>query len=117
MERRDGIALAPEGQVWVCAICGRRAKSRWGFDAKNNSTVLDYGYDSSCMSHSVLCFEERGPDGAWLAVVEMKYISMKIKLEPEAEHKKKPYSPPKLRQITDPDELERVRALFGTMAV
>lgn len=81
MDGPEGTALALEGQVWVCAACGKRAKSRWGHDAAGNSTVIDDGYDSSCMSHAVLCFEEREPDGAWRAVGAMHYIFMKIDLD------------------------------------
>jgi hypothetical protein len=100
METVDGKDIAPEGQVWVCSLCGRRARSRWGFDAEGNSTTLDHGYDSSCMSHAVLCYVEKSPGSKWVPVPE-----------------KKPYSAPKLRPITDPDELERVRKLFGSVAV
>ena len=68
MEQDAGVALAPPGQVWICQACGRRAKSRWGHDAEGKSTVIDPGYDSSCMSSSVLCFEERQSDGSFQAV-------------------------------------------------
>jgi len=54
-----GKVVAPPGQIWVCGICGKRAHSKWGFDVEGNSTAVDYGYDTSCMSHAVLCYEER----------------------------------------------------------
>lgn len=100
MEQEPGKDLAPDGQVWVCAHCGRRARSRWGFDHQGESTVIDHGYDSSCSLHAVLCHEEKSPDGKWVCV--------------SVDPPKKPYSPPKLRLITDEGELSRVKKLFGT---
>lgn len=113
MSKSDGKAIAPEGQVWVCALCGRRAKSRWGFDAENNSTTLDHGYDSSCMLHAVLCFEERGPDGSWRKVGELSSLTVTVKLDPEPEPGQTPkYTPPTMRELTDPAEIARLHALF-----
>lgn len=89
MNQVDGKAIAPEGQVWVCALCGRRAKSRWGFDEQNNSTALDYGYDSSCLSRALLCFEERGPDGSWRQVGELTTMTILCRVAPE---KKRPHT-------------------------
>lgn len=63
----EGTDLAPDGQVWVCAACMKRARSRWGFDANNESTVIDYGYDSSCVSSAVLCYADLH-DGVYRAV-------------------------------------------------
>lgn len=65
---RAGTAHAPEGQVWICAACGKRARSRYGFDAQNRSTALDSGWDESCMLHAVLCYAERGSDGLYQPV-------------------------------------------------
>jgi hypothetical protein len=63
----EGTDLAPNGQVWVCTACLKRARSRWGYDADKKSTVIDDGYDSSCMSHAVLCYAECR-DGVYRAV-------------------------------------------------
>ena len=48
---------APEGQVWVCAACGKQSRDRYG-----------YGWDESCMLHAVLCFEQKNENGSWQAV-------------------------------------------------
>jgi hypothetical protein len=47
--------VAPEGQVFVCAACGKRSKDRYG-DQK-----IDRGWDVSCMLNAVLCYEEKDP--------------------------------------------------------
>lgn len=52
-----GTDLAPEGQVWVCNACGRRAKSQYGFDENNKSTAVGGSWDSSCITWAVLCYE------------------------------------------------------------
>lgn len=41
---------APAGQVWVCPACGRRARDRV-------EGGISRGWDSSCYSHAVLCWE------------------------------------------------------------
>jgi hypothetical protein len=53
-----GTDLAPEGMVWQCMACGKRARSRYGFDAQDNDTKIDYGYDESCMMHAELVRKE-----------------------------------------------------------
>jgi hypothetical protein len=53
---------AGDGQVFVCACCGKRSKDRYGDEA------IDTGWDESCMLHAVLCHDERGEDGSWVAV-------------------------------------------------
>lgn len=50
-----GTDIAPEPRVWVCGACGKRARSRYGFDAAGKSTALDRGWDESCMLNAVLC--------------------------------------------------------------
>lgn len=47
---------APEGQVWVCAACGKHGKNR-----------VKIG-DESCFMNAVLCHEEKHKDGHWVAV-------------------------------------------------
>ena len=54
-----GPVEVPQGLVWVCQACGKRARSRYGMSAKN-------GWDVSCMLNAVLCFDE--PEGPWAAV-------------------------------------------------
>lgn len=63
-----GTQIAPEGQVWVCGACGKRARSRYGFDAQHQSTAIDRGWDESCMLNAVLCFAERTPSGQYSPV-------------------------------------------------
>lgn len=56
---------APEGQIWVCAACGKRSRYKYGFDADGHRCGPDYGWDESCMCHAVLCYDDpeiaRGP--------------------------------------------------------
>ena len=68
-----GTAIAPDPLVWVCGACGKRARSRYGFDAQERSTAIDRGWDESCMLHAVLCTpnpaHETDPSAPkWLAV-------------------------------------------------
>lgn len=43
--------VAPAGQVWVCAACGKRSRDRYGFQK------IDHGWDASCMLNAVLCID------------------------------------------------------------
>lgn len=52
-----GTDIAPEGTVWVCGACGKRARSRYGFDEGRRSTALDAGWDESCMLNAILCWD------------------------------------------------------------
>lgn len=54
--------VAPEGQIYVCAACGKRSKDKYG-DQK-----IDRGWDVSCMLNCVLCYEEKGEDGLYILV-------------------------------------------------
>lgn len=54
--------LAPEGQVYVCGACGKQSQDKWGYKA------ISYGWDENCMAWAVLCFQEKGPEGEWVAV-------------------------------------------------
>ncbi len=47
---------APKGQVWVCAACGRTARKP------------DDLRDTSCILHSVLCYEQDKGPMHWVAV-------------------------------------------------
>lgn len=57
--------------VYVCACCGKRSRSRSGFDRDGKRASIDDGWDSSCCSWSALCvpdgLDERGR-GKWMAV-------------------------------------------------
>lgn len=65
--------VVQEPLVYVCNACGKRARSRCGWDWENRSTRIDGLYDESCMLHSVLC-EPNSPEAIaaggppWLAV-------------------------------------------------
>ncbi|MEK7211265.1 MAG: hypothetical protein AAB731_01395 [Patescibacteria group bacterium] len=54
--------VAPRGKIYVCACCGKKSKDRYGYHEH------DAGWDSSCMTHSILCYEKPGPDGNYRAV-------------------------------------------------
>lgn len=47
--------IAPEGQIWVCAACGKRSRDRYG------EQRIDSGWDESCMLNSVLCHDQQSP--------------------------------------------------------
>lgn len=51
MDRREipEARRAPEGQVWECQMCGKRAEDKYGLIGEHSS-----GYDESCMLNSVL---------------------------------------------------------------
>jgi hypothetical protein len=54
--------IAAPGQVFVCPLCGRRAKDKNG----TLEPKIHTGWDTSCRTHSVLCREEDlvlKPDG------------------------------------------------------
>ncbi|MGD9729200.1 MAG: hypothetical protein AB7L09_03285 [Nitrospira sp.] len=55
---------APDGQIFVCAACGKLAKSIYGDDKHGLG-----GWDESCMLNAVLCYEDRKDEkGLWVAV-------------------------------------------------
>ena len=59
--------VAPEGQVWVCAACGKRSKDLYGHQPINR------GWDVSCMLNALLCREDSltlGDDGRVTKVEE-----------------------------------------------
>ncbi len=62
MSSTDNI-VAPEGQLWICAACGKRSKDRYGDQA------IDRSWDVSCTLNAVLCYEEKNEEGKYVAVV------------------------------------------------
>lgn len=48
--------IAPNGTTWVCTACGRHGKYREKLG------------DTSCYTWATLCYEEKSPEGRWLAV-------------------------------------------------
>lgn len=54
-------AVAPKGQVFVCAACGKLSKDEYGYQK------ISYGWDESCTLNSFLCYEEK-VDGSWQVV-------------------------------------------------
>jgi hypothetical protein len=55
-----GTDLAPAGQVWVCAACGKRARSQYGFDASGGRTNIDPRWDESCAMLALLVWRWAG---------------------------------------------------------
>lgn len=59
-----GTDLAPPGQVWRCAACGKRSRTRYGFVDDGTTRGSDYlpdgtrvadpGWDESCMLNARL---------------------------------------------------------------
>lgn len=50
--------LAPEGKLYICSGCGKRALTRCGWDVKGERTAIDHGWDESCMLSAVLVTKE-----------------------------------------------------------
>ena len=46
--------MAPEGKVWVCGVCGKTAKDRYGMEGEHHP-----GWDESCAVNSALCDETK----------------------------------------------------------
>jgi len=59
LEEKD-CRIAPDGFIWVCRYCGKKAEDRYGLDGWH-----DYGWDESCMLNAELAKRElsmaRGP--------------------------------------------------------
>ena len=66
----DIFDMAPEGQIYVCAACGKTSHNRAGFDRSSGRGVAERHWDESCMLHAVLCYETKNEDGSWQAVPE-----------------------------------------------
>jgi len=56
MSTEEYQEVAPDGQIWVCAACGKTAKDR---------TKLG---DESCFLNAVLCYEKKNHQDEWTAV-------------------------------------------------
>jgi hypothetical protein len=59
----DLFTPAPEGQVWVCAACGKTSPTK---APTRDSTP---GWDEACMMGAVLCYAEK-KGAQWVAVTE-----------------------------------------------
>jgi hypothetical protein len=46
-------SVAPEGQVFVCAACGKRSRDLYG------DQRIDQGWDVSCTCNAILVYEEK----------------------------------------------------------
>lgn len=53
----SGVALAQDGQVWICAACGKTSRTKYGFD-DDDRWVADRGWDESCMLNAVLVYAD-----------------------------------------------------------
>lgn len=67
----DLFDLAPTGQIYVCATCGKRSRDRAG-EAK-----IDSGWDESCMLHAVLVYEEKQAVTNGEGETRMMYVAVK----------------------------------------
>ena len=56
-DSKEGTAVVPTSLLWVCGACGKRSRTRYGFD-KDNRRVCDWGWDESCMLNAVLCDQD-----------------------------------------------------------
>lgn len=61
--------VAPKGQVWVCAICGKRSRDPYG------NKWIDPGWDELCYFNSVLCYEKPNDDGTYTAVPDANTVA------------------------------------------
>jgi hypothetical protein len=55
-EEERALKIAPEGQVFICAACGKRSRDIYG-DQK-----IDRGWDESCFMNRVLMDEQTAAD-------------------------------------------------------
>lgn len=46
--------IAPAGQIWVCAACGKTSRDEYGIEGEHS-----YGWDESCALNAVLCHEQK----------------------------------------------------------
>ncbi len=57
----EGNYVAASDQIWVCQACGKTARSRYGFwddgTKRGGASNADNGWDASCMSNAVLCYQ------------------------------------------------------------
>ena len=51
-----GVLEAPDNMVWVCGVCGKTSRTRYGFN-ENEENVCDSGWDASCVLNAVLCYK------------------------------------------------------------
>ena len=56
--------MAPEGQIYVCAACGKTSYNRVGENTAGERVCMP-GWDESCFLHAVLCYL---PGPPWTAV-------------------------------------------------
>lgn len=45
--------FAPDGEVFVCACCGKQSRDLYGSEA------ISAGWDESCMLNAVLCYDRK----------------------------------------------------------
>ena len=57
--KKEGIRnkVAPEGFIWVCVVCGKRSRDRYG-NQPVGETRIDRSWDESCMLNAELCEEK-----------------------------------------------------------
>jgi len=54
----DGMTPAPKGTIWICGACGKRSRTRFGFDKEGRRASVSAGWDESCMLNAVLCHDD-----------------------------------------------------------
>lgn len=57
----DGTTLCSEDKTWLCTACGKKSRTKYGFDI-NSINVCDRGWDSSCMLNAILIKKEKLKD-------------------------------------------------------
>lgn len=53
-----GTDMPPQGTIFICAACGKRSRTRFGFDGQNLRVGPSQGWDESCMLNAVLVQED-----------------------------------------------------------
>lgn len=56
-----GTDRTPDGQVWICYACGKKSRTRYGFDATGARASISPGWDESCMMNAVLVYDAASP--------------------------------------------------------
>jgi hypothetical protein len=50
----DGTDCVSPPLTWLCGRCGKKSRSKYGFD-RSGENVCDIGYDAACAMASFLC--------------------------------------------------------------
>jgi hypothetical protein len=56
-----GTIPCSEDETWICMACGKKSRTKYGFD-ENNISCCDHGWDVSCAMNAELIKKEELKD-------------------------------------------------------